>query len=46
MTSKKWFSQLAGEDEGKETELKEKSSEEINPSWKAVHYWGEEKLPS
>ena len=28
MTSKKWSSQMAGEDEGKETNLKEKSSEE------------------
>ena len=28
MTSEKWSSQLAGEDEGKETNLKEKSSEE------------------
>ena len=32
MTSKKWSSQLAGEDEGKETNLKEKLSEEYNPS--------------
>ena len=29
MTSKKWSSQLAGEDEGKETNLKEKSSKKI-----------------
>ena len=30
MTSKKWSSQLVGEDEGKETNLKEKSSGEKN----------------
>ena len=39
MTSKKWFSQLAGEDEGKETNLKEESPpEEFLLSWKTVHY--------
>ena len=40
MTSRRRENHLADEDEGKETNLKEKSSGgEIIPSSKTVHYW-------